>query len=349
MANTQLTINEDIASGSNYRRSIFKECLIGSMFLAIFALIDFFYTELYLDSVLEALGCVILLALAYIEKKNGLNALAIICGLLVISTIIGSGIFSNNVEDSGISWIALIPLLSFFLLGQKLGLKVSLVIGAAYIMALTNVVIQYPEKGFNVNSILGGAGAFLCSIMLSMAYEKNRTSVIQLLAEQTKTDSLTSLLNRRGLIAYFENLALLSKKNKTDLYLLVLDLDNFKSINDNFGHDIGDLVIKETAHAAKASLRSADCIARIGGEEFTAVLSNLSLEDVLSIAEKIRLTVENLDIQAPFSESIIKVTVSIGITKSSKDKTVFSDFFKVADKALYEAKNNGRNQIVFKK
>ena len=344
---TKATAQEDIVYSTEYRRIIFKGCLIGALFLAIFTLIDFFYTKLYLDATIQAIGCVILLALAYIEQKNRLNSLAVIFGLIVIAIIVGSGTFSNKIEDGGLVWLTLVPFLSFFLLGEKLGLRVSVLICVAYIAALTNIVIQFPEKGFTINTILGTTGALSCSIFLSIAYDKNRTSMIRLLAKQTQTDSLTSLLNRRGIIASFEALFETSQQDKKDLYLLVLDLDNFKLINDNFGHDVGDLVIKGAANAAKASLRDIDHIARIGGEEFMAVLSNVSFESALTMAEDIRQAIENLEVIAP-NGIVLKITVSIGFTKSSADKTSFSGFFKVADKALYEAKANGRNRIVFK-
>ncbi|MBD5771637.1 GGDEF domain-containing protein [Marinomonas colpomeniae] len=344
---TEVTTVEDIVYTAGYRRIIFKGSLLGSMFLTVFSLIDFFYTELYLDATIEAIGCVILLSIAYVENKRGVNSLAVIFGLIVISTVIGSGAFSNHVEESGIVWFALIPFLSFFLLGEKLGLRVSLLISTVYIAGLINIVIQYPEKGFTTSAIFGVTGALFCSILLSIAYEKNRTSMIHLLSKQAKTDSLTSLLNRRGLMISFEKLLLLSQQDKKDLYLLILDLDNFKLINDNFGHDIGDIVIKETANAAKTYLKDIDRIARIGGEEFVAVLSNVSSEEALKIAERIRRAIENLEIEVP-SGPPLQVTVSIGVTKSTENKKLFSDFFKIADKALYEAKNNGRNRIVFK-
>ncbi|MEO9273271.1 GGDEF domain-containing protein [Marinomonas sp. 5E14-1] len=338
---------EDIINSAEYKRIIFKGSLIGALFLAIFVMIDFFYTKLYLDAALQAIGCIILLLIAYMEHKNRLNSLGIIFGLIVIATIIGSGAFSNNIEDGGIVWVALVPFLSFFLLGEKLGFKASLLISCIYVAVLTNIVIQFPEKGFTVNTILGTIGALLCSIFFSTIYDKNRTSILLDLAKQTETDPLTSLLNRRGIISSFENLFNLSQKNQQDLYLLVLDLDNFKQVNDNFGHDIGDLIIKSTADAVKAELRKIDRIARIGGEEFMAVLPNISFDDVLMITENVRLAIENLEITTP-KGSIIKITVSIGFTKSSEEKTSFSEFFKIADKALYEAKKGGRNRVIFK-
>lgn len=344
---TKATAQEDIVYNAEYRRIIFKGSLIGALFLIIFAIIDFFYTKLYFDAAIQTIGCLILLALAYIEHKDRLNPLAIIFGLIVIAAIIGSGTFSNTIKEGAIVWAVLIPFLSFFLLGEKLGIKISLLISFFYIASLTYVTAQFPEKGFTINTILGTTGALSCGILLSIAYEKNRTSMIRLLEKQTQTDSLTSLLNRRGIISSFEKLFEASIQNKKDLYLLVLDLDNFKLINDNFGHDIGDLVIKEAANAAKTSLRKTDRIARIGGEEFMVVLPNASFENAQTIAENIRQAIENLEVIAP-DETVLKITMSIGFTKISEDKTSFSEFFKVADKALYEAKKSGRNRIVFK-
>ena len=345
--NTQSATLEEGVYSSEHRRIVSKGFLIASLFLLIFALFDFFYTKLYFDVTIQAIGSVILLSLAYIEKKKRLSPLSVIVGLAVVFTVMGSGAFSNNVQDSGIVWAAFIPFLTFFLLGEKLGLKVSVFLSVIYISALTYTVIYFPEKGFNFNAIFGVIGVLFCSTLLSITYERNRTTMIRLLEKEAKTDSLTSLLNRRGLIIAFEESFLTSQKNETDLYLFVLDLDNFKLINDNFGHDVGDIVIKKIANTVKNTLRNTDHIARIGGEEFIAVLSDISQEKSLAIAENIRLAIERLEIKIPNTPSIT-ATVSIGITKKSKEKAVFSDFFKVADEALYEAKNNGRNHIVFK-
>lgn len=341
------TYSEQVAHSQNYRRMIYAGSLIGAIFLIIFALIDTFILQLLLDGIVEAIGAIILLLIAYMEKKAPVKPWVIVTGLLIIALIIGIAVFANNSSDGVIIWVSLLPFLSFFLLGEKQGLKISLFISLIYISALIFTSIIFPEKGFNPTGIVTATGALFCSILLAMTYEKNRTHMINLLGQQAKTDPLTSLLNRRGFMASFNLFMSLPKKRKQGLCVLIMDLDKFKSINDNFGHDIGDIVIIQCATTMKLMLRNIDSVARLGGEEFIALLPNTSLSEAEVIAQKVRTSIENLEIKT-VNNINIKVTASIGITNISKNRTSFSDLYKTADEALYEAKNNGRNGIVLK-
>jgi len=338
---------EYIVHGQSYRRMIYIGSLIGASFLIAFSLIDSFILQLYLDGIVEAIGGGILLLIAYKEKKSPVKPWAIISGLVVVATVIGIGVLANNSADGAVIWLPLLPFLCFFLLGEKQGLQVSLFISLLYISALTFIFHLVPEKGFNLNGIITATGALLCSILLAMAYEKNRVKMINLLAHQAKTDPLTSLPNRRGFMASFNLLMPLSKRTKQGLCLLIMDLDKFKSINDNFGHDVGDLVIVQCAKKIKSILRNIDCVARLGGEEFIALLPNTSISEAEVTAHRIKAAIENLQIP-PVNNININVTVSIGVTHLSNTRTSFDELYKAADEALYEAKNSGRNCIVYK-
>lgn len=160
------------------------------------------------------------------------------------------------------------------------------------------------------------------------------------------TDSLTDISNRRN----FYNLSKLEfelayKYNHT-FSLLMLDIDHFKEINDTYGHDIGDEVLKQLTNAVKNNVRDQDIFARHGGEEFTLLLRNTDQKTGLIIAEKIRALIENLEIA--IQEHIIHITVSIGVVQFSKYFSDFDMLVNLADQALYEAKNSGRNQSVYK-
>ncbi len=336
-----------VAYDENYKRMVFKGSVIGGSFLFVFSLIDLFYAELYRDSIIEAIACIILYTLAYIEKKHKLKPWGIIAGIIVIAIVIGNGAFSNEAVVGAIIWLPLVPFISFFLLGEKLGLKVSIFISTIYILIMVYIVNQFPGTGYNIYAVLSVIGALCCSIILSFAYERNRISMIHLLAEQANTDPLTSLLNRRGLIASFASYVALAKRNKQNLCLVLMDLDRFKAVNDKYGHDAGDVVLQRSASIAKDLIRSIDSIARIGGEEFIIILPNTSPAEALVITERIRLAIEKLVIKSAEDESI-KITVSMGITSSSKNTMSFEGLLKIADKALYAAKNQGRNCIVLK-
>lgn len=152
-----------------------------------------------------------------------------------------------------------------------------------------------------------------------------------------KRDALTGIYNRNGLkdtIIEAEN----NLKNET-FSIILIDIDYFKKINDNYGHDVGDLILKEFSQLINKNTREEDVFARWGGEEFIIVSKNSNLNRSLFFAEKIRELVEN----HKFSNDL-KITCSIGVAESTKNKKT-KDIFKEADKKLYEAKVEGRNRV----
>ena len=164
-------------------------------------------------------------------------------------------------------------------------------------------------------------------------------------------DPLTGLYSRHMLHQFIEREISHVCRNSLPLSLAILDIDHFKDVNDKFGHDIGDQILKQLADLFKKSCRSTDLAARYGGEEFIAVLPSTSQDASLIWAERMRERVEE-PLRRPDDE---KVTISIGVatllvdTEANADPSiqVVSDlFFKKADNALYEAKNNGRNRVV---
>lgn len=150
------------------------------------------------------------------------------------------------------------------------------------------------------------------------------------------TDALTGLLNRR---------ALLQSPSGTvprGTALVAMDLDHFKTINDQFGHDSGDQTLSAFAELIRSNIRSTDLAARIGGEEFCVVLSNSSARASAAIAERIRAQTEAMTIRT--ASASIRTTVSAGIAYSTGADTIQSLLIR-ADEALYEAKASGRNRV----
>jgi len=161
----------------------------------------------------------------------------------------------------------------------------------------------------------------------------------QKLRELTFIDNLTGLYNRKKLNEILYDEVLRCKRYEHSLGLIILDIDSFKIVNDTYGHQIGDEVLKELANILKQNIRSTDLSIRWGGEEFVIVCLETSFEGTLKVAENLRKSVENNE----FS-TIGKKTISLGITEYKKDDTVDS-LIKRADDALYLAKKNGKNRI----
>lgn len=169
---------------------------------------------------------------------------------------------------------------------------------------------------------------------------KERTAEIERIS---KTDQLTQLLNRGGL----EDQMLVEFKRahryERHLALLILDLDLFKQVNDNYGHLCGDEVLRETAKRIKSSLRNADSVGRYGGEEIVVLLPETPLKDALVVAEKLRQVISSAPVTC--NEHEISVTTSIGLSvlKSGVHDN-YEQLLQEADEALYYSKDHGRNQ-----
>jgi len=162
----------------------------------------------------------------------------------------------------------------------------------------------------------------------------------QRIEELLKTDKLTALSNRRHFMDYFEKMIANAKRHSLPLSLVMSDLDHFKKINDNYGHSAGDRVLAAFGQLLLEETRQGDLASRIGGEEFTIILNGTPLKEAKNYAERIRKKVSNLEFEAIDAG----ITISMGITEL-KPKDDAESFLKRADKALYKAKNKGRNRV----
>jgi two-component system, cell cycle response regulator len=166
------------------------------------------------------------------------------------------------------------------------------------------------------------------------------------LQKSANTDGLTSCYNK----TYFNNaLDIEVKKSKATgqpLALVIFDLDHFKKLNDNFGHDAGDYVLKEMAKVIRQNgVREQDIFARYGGEEFVILLPKTNLKNAYEIAERLRKLIE--DYAFLYDQKRLPVTASIGVADYRNGVSTGTDLFKRADQAVYISKNNGRNQVSF--
>lgn len=161
------------------------------------------------------------------------------------------------------------------------------------------------------------------------------------LASMAVTDSLTQLHNRRHFIERAEQDFARAKRAGTPLGLLMLDVDHFKRINDTWGHQEGDRVLREVAHKVRASVRQGDVVARWGGEEFVVLLPNTDFAACARVAEKVRQAVEELELEG----ASLRVTVSVGAGGyPAPGVDSLAALLEVADQALYRAKQGGRNR-----
>ena len=175
--------------------------------------------------------------------------------------------------------------------------------------------------------------------------EKKLLKTQQILLEQVQKDPLTKLYNRRYFADVSKDILSISKREKSSICIIMADVDNFKSVNDTYGHLAGDKVLKEISRRLRSMSRESDVIARYGGEEFIILIPNTELDGAQQFAEKIRASIAYplFEIDDKLS---IRVTISIGLAHmhTQEDSTIENIFVR-ADKALYEAKNSGKNRV----
>ncbi len=207
--------------------------------------------------------------------------------------------------------------------------------------------IDYIIKPFQQGEILARINTHITLRKKEQELEKALDEVTRqkkLLEKLSRIDDLTGLYNRRHLNTVLKREFDRSKRHKSALSCLLLDLDFFKKVNDTYGHEFGDIVIHKSATIILDSIRNSDFAFRFGGEEFLILLPQTGTEGAVQAAEKIRQRMEVTKITD--GKISVTVEVSIGVASVSQHHpTVRNDLIAFADKALYVAKNNGRNQV----
>ena len=158
------------------------------------------------------------------------------------------------------------------------------------------------------------------------------------------TDPLTGVDNRRSFLEKGKRELVRSHRYQHSLAFLMLDVDHFKSINDTYGHQAGDLVLKALATHCQKMLRHNDLLGRLGGEEFALLLPETNLSKAREVGERIRQALENLVVD--YEDQAIRFTVSLGLSVAQNDSDTLMNVMSRADAALYRAKAEGRNRLV---
>lgn len=156
------------------------------------------------------------------------------------------------------------------------------------------------------------------------------------------TDVLTRLPNRRFAMRRLDEELAAAKSARTPLSAMMIDIDHFKMVNDRYGHDMGDLVLRETANVLRATTRKGDIVCRLGGEEFLVISPRSSLVDAAKGAERLRAAIEDHVIGFGFDRN---VTISMGVASTESGTKTVDELIKAADLRVYAAKARGRNQV----
>jgi len=219
-----------------------------------------------------------------------------------------------------------------------------LMIGRAAYATRVDIAVFDSFAAWPVNAytfMLGAVSQFFISslfvLMLSYKLAQNLESIATI-------DGLTGVLNRRGLEDAALKMQDICKRINLSMAVLLIDIDHFKKVNDQYGHLCGDDVLRHLAKVIAAILRSSDVLGRYGGEEFCVFLPNTTESDAIGLAERIRSGIEESPLK--INKASIKTTVSIGVADSVRAGYDFKGLVATADSAMYSAKNSGRNRVM---
>jgi diguanylate cyclase (GGDEF)-like protein/PAS domain S-box-containing protein len=214
-------------------------------------------------------------------------------------------------------------------------------------------------QNFEVQQVSSGGNKFWADLSASIiTFEDNPATFFSIvditerrrlairLEEIAMKDDLTGIANRRNFMQKFQEEFTRARRYQTPLALLLLDTDNFKSINDTYGHLAGDQVLRQAAQVFSEYLRENDYPGRIGGDEFGIILPNTGVEDALNLAERLRQILSQQRVE--IYENEIQFAMSIGVSEFHGNNDLVDDLIRRADEALYQAKNAGRNQVAQK-
>lgn len=294
---------------------------------------------------IDAVGLVCSLAIYGYFRKTGNVKVAGWAVTILFIVIIWAFLTVWSGNNYGIVWATLIPPVAFFLLGRSMGTLVSVV----FFSYVIYIVYGHVQAGLTYQLSLGGVfnviEVLIAHIMLFRFYERTRADAMLQLQQSREqlqlianTDKLTGLNNRQRFDQQLHTLVAAAERQQQPFALLLIDIDHFKRVNDEFGHLFGDSVLQSLARHLQQNLRSEDFLARWGGEEFAVLMPNTDSQQAWQLAERLRNEVAD----TPICDR--NVTFSGGIATWSAGRNA-ETLLGLADNALYKAKENGRNRI----
>lgn len=325
-----------------YRRAMFRALLL----LTVAGGVLFGY--LNISQGIPALGYVELVLVAYslgifAASRRARNLKGWILAFLVpFFSIMMFALAHPDSSPKVFIWVLLIPLVTHLLVGRSLGIALSV---AVVLVAAGIYVWRFREDPLLFNALdLANMGVCTLTVLIfSHVYEVTRERSEARLRKLATTDSLTGLANRTRFSDVFtweRNKAL---RENYPLSLILIDLDHFKSINDSYGHEAGDLVLKHVADLITGRLRATDLLCRMGGEEFAIMVSNVNLSQVEQLTRELQRLVGETPCVVDGAQ--LRVTFSAGIAQLRIDGQDLRSLFSVADRRMYQSKAEGRNRI----
>jgi diguanylate cyclase (GGDEF)-like protein len=264
------------------------------------------------------------------ERARPENAIALAWCLSVVLIAV-SVMLSGGPKSPGLPWLV-IPIVT---LSARFRLR-----GVIAGFVLTVVALLVVTLGVNLEAVVDNPSGVIFTFALIVAVTSLSVALMRSDVDhrsEAVIDPLTSMLNRKALATRVAELTQQAQVNRQPVAMILADLDNFKAVNDEHGHSVGDAVLREVAYRIRAELRAYDLAYRLGGEEFLVLLPGADASDAAEIAERLRGVVESTATLG------LSVTMSLGVSASPADAFDYGQVFAATDRALYMAKDAGRN------
>ncbi|MBN2794214.1 MAG: diguanylate cyclase [Clostridia bacterium] len=326
-------------------------------------------------SIVSLLACV-MYAISFIAIGANIAAFVMMVGGFIFTTVVGllrRGITLFTRYIAILTSMSLVFIQSVFFFGKDFGFHFQLFPLLVVIFLLMDFTLIFERYSIYILTLMSLLLFFFCDTVffdsLSISYAKyagfhyamviiisfggmlvllyylssEMFSTKDMLYNMATVDMLTELYNRRTFIKRGEEFFKIASRGGNGFSVIIFDVDSFKSVNDEYGHIVGDKVLKELSALARSLVRETDVIGRYGGEEFAILLPNTNAEQAAIVAEKLRFEIEKYEVHVqPYK---INRTISLGIMAFDLKISSFSDMMDKADKAMYKSKSSGKNMI----
>lgn len=331
-------------SGDYWRaKLILHTLLLACLLFPVLALVNIFAFDASRLALIDSIGFLLSIAVYLLFKKTGNVTLTAWLISLFITGIMLLFLISVEGRAYSLVWATVILPFTFFLLGRNGGTLLSFITLSVCIYLVHSQIQSGIPITLSKGALLNVVEAAIVQLLLFRFYEGTRHKAFEhLKAEHKKskrlseTDFLTGVYNRSKFLSLLNTL--LASNDANNHCLVILDLDDFKLINDKYGHNIGDTVLKEFAKTLRIHTREDDIIARWGGEEFVLVLKNVTLSQAENCVSHLLSVVKTLAIVDS------SMSFSAGITRCNRI-SAFDELVKIADEALYRAKRSGKGCV----
>lgn len=317
---------------SSQKRVLELFTFVGCFFFSIFGVLNIVYDKLYLG-LLEMLLVVIGIINLLIYRKTSNYFLTSRILLIFISVLILIVVITGGYKNQGILWIYVIPPLTFFLRDKISALKWNIFFVTSILIFQIASIFGIMKVAYSFETIFVALCAYIAVSFLTYFYSDIFMNLLEGLKEKAMVDSLTGLYNREFLFAYLQQeTEKIKRKSDEGICLAFIDLDDFKKINDTYGHQKGDEILSQISKIIRENFRSSDVVGRFGGDEFILVVNTKNKK---AIEEKLRF-IKN-QIEKFFEE--YGLSISYGIVEMPKETIVLEEALRLADERMYQMKS----------